>query len=92
MTAYLVTYDLNKQGKDYSGLIAELQRSPKWWKRLKSTFIILTNETPQQIWDRIKSHVDSDDYVLIIQCCDNVQGWLPKEDWDWIHANVPNCR
>jgi len=28
--------------------------------------------------------------LLIIEVRDNVQGWLPKDAWDWIHKNVPS--
>ena len=43
----------------------------------------------QQAWDRIGPHIDANDFLLIIEIRDNVQGWLPKDAWEWIHANVP---
>ena len=85
---YCISYDLNKSGKDYKGLIEELKRSNSWWHYLKSTWLIYTNESASAIWDRISSHVDSDDYALIIQVGKDHQGWLPKDAWDWINKHI----
>ena len=52
--------------------------------------IVITNENAGQVWNRLAKHVDKNDYMLIIEVRDNVQGWLPKDAWEWIHANVPN--
>jgi hypothetical protein len=90
MKAFAVSYDLRGKAKpDYSGLIEELKRSPLWWHYLESTWLIATDETPQQIWQRLAPHVHTNDGVLIIEVRDNAWGWLKKEAWDWIRANVP---
>jgi hypothetical protein len=90
MKVFAVNYDLRVRRKpDYKGLEEELQNSPKWWHYLESTWLILTNETPDQLWSRIASHIHDQDRVLIIEVRDNCQGWLPKEAWDWIKTNVP---
>lgn len=85
---YCVGYDLNKAGKDYDGLIKELKKSSSWWHYLDSTWLIYTQETPEQIWARISSHFDKNDYALIIRVARDYQGWLPKEAWDWINKHV----
>ena len=90
MKAYTINYDLKTPGRNYDSLYVEIKKSSKWWHFLESTWIILTDETPNQVWDRLASNVDKNDYLLIIEVRDNVQGWLPKEAWDWIHANVPS--
>ena len=87
--AYCVSYDLKAPKRDYSGLFDALKKSPKWWHYLQSTWLIQTTEEPNQIWDRLVRYIDTNDYLLIIEVRDNVQGWLPKDAWEWIHANVP---
>ncbi|MEW6618720.1 MAG: hypothetical protein AB1422_05150 [bacterium] len=89
MKAYTINYDLKAPDRNYDGLYEAIKKSPKWWHYLESTWIIITNETPNQIWQRIEPFVDKNDYLLIIEVRDNVQGWLPKDAWDWIHTNVP---
>ncbi|MBI4706379.1 MAG: hypothetical protein HY761_00435 [Candidatus Omnitrophica bacterium] len=90
MKAYTINYDLKAPNRNYDGLFVEIKKSPKWWHFLESTWIIATDETPSQIWNRLIANLDKNDYLLIIEVKDNVQGWLPKEAWDWIHANVPS--
>ena len=89
MSAFSINYDLKSPGRDYAGLYEAIKQSRKWWHYLDSTWIVITHENSQQIWDRLRKHVDKNDYMLIIEVRDNVQGWLPENAWDWIHANVP---
>ena len=90
MRAFSINYDLKKPGQDYTGLYEAIKESGKWWHYLDSTWIVITIETPDQIWSRLKKHVDKNDYLLIIEVMDSIQGWLPKDAWEWIHENVPN--
>jgi hypothetical protein len=86
--AYIITYELKAQGRDYSTLYEAIKRSPKWWHRLHSSWIISTAETPVQVWTRLAAHINADDYLLIIEVKSSYYGWLPKKDWDWIKTNV----
>jgi hypothetical protein len=84
---YNVSYDLNK-GKDYPGLHAELEKTFEWYHLLDSTWLLHTTESAEQIWNRLKTHVDNDDNILIAQITSNNYGWLPKYAWDWLNARV----
>jgi hypothetical protein len=88
MTAYAINYDLKKPGHDYAGLYEAIKASGKWWHYLQSTWLVTTNETPTQIWERLRLHVDTNDFVLIIEVKHNVMGWLPADAWKWIDDNV----
>jgi hypothetical protein len=91
MAVYNVSYDLNKAGKNYEGLIEELKKSSGWWHYLRSTWLISTRETPTQLYNRLQPYLDNDDHILIIEVCNNSNGWLPKKAWEWINSNVRNC-
>jgi hypothetical protein len=85
---YNVSYDLNKSGKDYKGLHEVLKSSFDYLHLLDSTWLLYTSESSAQIYNRIKAHIDSDDYILISQVTNNMQGWLPQNDWNWIKSRV----
>ena len=89
MTAFSINYDLKGPGRDYTELYDAIKASGKWWHYLDSTWIVVTNEDAQQIWTRLASTIDKNDYLLVIEVLDNVKGWLPKDAWNWIHTNVP---
>lgn len=88
--AYAINYDLKAPGRDYSGLYEAIKKTSLWWWHyLDSTWLIVTEETPSQIWSKLAHHIDKNDFLLIIEVRDNIQGWLPKEAWEWIHDKVP---
>ncbi|MCY4025665.1 MAG: hypothetical protein OXH75_05050 [Acidobacteria bacterium] len=61
MSAYSINYDLKKPGRDYSGLYDAIKQSGKWWHYLDSTWIVITQEQPQQIWNRLAKQIDKND-------------------------------
>ncbi len=89
---FLITYDLNKPGQNYNKLYDEIKKAARWWHYLDSTWIIET-QISADIWqERLKKHViDDDDYLLVIQVCDNYQGWLPEKAWEWLRKLNFNC-
>ena len=89
---YVVSYDLRKPGQDYKGLFNELQASPNWWHYLESTWLIATSEDANQLYNRLASHLDQGDSILIIQAGTAMQGWLPREAWEWIERELLGVR
>ena len=87
---YVVSYDLRKQGKDYIGLFEQLKHSRRWWHYLDSTWLISTEESPSELYNRLVAHLDADDRILIIGAGNHIQGWLPKDAWEWIYREIPN--
>lgn len=85
---YAVSYDLNKSGQDYKGLHEELKKSNSWWHFLDSTWLIYTSETADQLYARIGSYIDKNDYALVIEVKKNYQGWLPEAAWKWIREHL----
>jgi hypothetical protein len=86
---YVVSYDLRKPGKNYTGLIEQLQHSPRWWHYLASTWLISTSEGASQLYNRLAPHLDRGDSILIIEAGNRIQGWLPKDAWEWIRKEIP---
>lgn len=86
--AYAINYDLKAPNRDYAGLYEAIKSYSGWWHYLESTWLIVTDENPSQIWGRLKGSIDKNDSLLIIEVRDNVSGWLPQKAWDWIHSNA----
>jgi hypothetical protein len=89
---YVVSYDLRKPGRDYKGLFDELQASPGWWHFLEATWLIATSQSANELYDRLRVHLDGSDSILIIQAGTDMQGWLPKEAWEWIQRELLGVR
>jgi len=82
---YAVNYDLRKPGRDYSGLSDAIKSCGAWWHYLGSTWLVDTGLDAAGIFARLKPHIDTNDYVLVIRVARDRQGWLPKDAWDWIN-------
>ena len=90
MTVYSVNYDLRiKKNPDYEGLYEEIKRCPAWWHHLESTWLIATDETPEQVYNRLAPHMHRDDSILVIEVTNNYSGWLPPKASEWLRQYVP---
>ena len=83
---YMVSYTLRPK-RDATTILTALQQSPEWSHFLDDTWLIVTNETIEQLHRRIIPRFQTADSVLILQVPPNAtsQGWLPQEAWDWFN-------
>lgn len=84
---YMITYDLNKSGKDYSGVYQAIKDASDgaWCHYWDSSWLIRSSYTSAgSVFEKIKPHLDSDDRCIVIECRNNKQGWLTQAQWDYI--------
>ena len=65
MNKYLISYDLDKPGQDYSKLISELERLGGI-KILYSEWILRNEASAVQLRDHLRSFIDSNDMLLVV--------------------------
>lgn len=85
----LVTYDLKQPDRNYDALYTAIKQSGTvWWHYLESVWLIRTEMTPEQCFDRIHPNMDENDSLFIVDISHKPhQGWLPKDAWEWIKTN-----
>ena len=88
----LISYDLSKPGQDYSSLYEEIKKAKSWWHYLDSTWIVSTDLGPERWQSRLCKHMDDDDFLLVIEICNNYNGWLPDRAWKWLNKKDDNFR
>lgn len=66
MKTYLIGYDLNKQGQDYTTLIEKIKKIGLWWHCLDSTWIVKSDNTAVEIRDFLKQFIDNNDELLVV--------------------------
>lgn len=88
MAVFMVSYDLNKPGKDYSSLYEELKKKGAWWHYLDSTWLIDTAESSKQLATRLLKKMDDSDWLLVMEVRRPAHGWLSQDAWDWINEHV----
>jgi hypothetical protein len=88
VAVYSINYDLKKPGRDYDGLYAAIKGCGAWWHYLESTWLVDTTLNADGIWERVRGHVDANDYMLIVGITEPKSGWLPTAAWDWINDRL----
>lgn len=83
---YLVTYDLKNKEKDYNNLYESIKNAGvSWWHYFESVWLIQTNSSIAECFNKIHSTMDDDDLLFIVEVTRQLrQGWLPQKAWDWI--------
>lgn len=85
---YCITYDLNKSGKDYKGVIQAIKDAGDQGccSFGKSAWLIKSSiKSAQAIHSMIEPHIDSDDTCLVIEVTNNYQGRLEDKHIKQIH-------
>lgn len=89
MKTYLIGYDLNKSGQDYTTLIEEIKKLGNWWHCLESTFIIKSFSTAVIIRDHLQRYIDSNDELLVV-CLTGEGAWtgFGADCSNWLKSNL----
>lgn len=89
MNTIIINYDLNKPGQNYSDLYQKIKSlGSAWCHPLESTWIVKTNMTYEQVRDSLKSVIDKNDKLLVIDLKGNA-AWhgLDSECSQWLKNN-----
>ena len=82
----LITYDIFDKTRDISGLIGAIKSLGPWWHHLSTIWLVDTNLTPGEVYQKLHSHLLTTDHELIISVNKDYRGWLPKEAWEWLNG------
>ena len=90
MKYYLVTYDLNTSGQNYQDLLKKIKDSGVWARLSESSYAVGTLKTPQQLFDDLKTCLDSNDQLYIVNITKPYTGVGPEEVNKWLESKLPN--
>jgi hypothetical protein len=91
---YLITWDLNKEGYNYSITRERLLNLLSKYDRindpgLDSVYFIHTYDSPNQIYNHLSLAFDKNDRLIITRLIkDTHQGLLDPKIWNWINARL----
>jgi hypothetical protein len=83
---FLIDYDLNAPGKDYSTLIAHIRSYGNYCRYLKSAWLIRTDSTTTAVRDAAAAYMDANDGLMVIDVTADVAAWrgLSAQVANWI--------
>jgi hypothetical protein len=88
----LITYDLRQPGRDYTSLYESIKSLGRWAHPVESVWITDTSQSPADIRDTLKDHVDGNDMIFVVQLRQHwassnldasVTDWLKDSSRSW---------
>lgn len=89
MTTYIICYDLNRPGQNYSELYEAIKALGTWWHCLDSTWIVKSGLTSVQVRDKLSSCIDGNDRLLVATLSGDA-AWIGFNDKcsSWLKNNL----
>jgi len=90
MALYIVTYDLrdHAQSSDYKELHDVIKSFGDWNHVMYSVWIVNTTWTAEAMSEHVRAVYKPENHFVWRLTPSDHQGWLPKDDWEWINARL----
>ena len=89
MTTYMIGYDLQVPGQDYSDLHEAIRNLGSWWHCLDSTWIVNSTSDAKQLRDSLLPYVDVNDRLLVAKISvDAAWTGFNQSCSDWLKSNL----
>ena len=85
--AMIITYDLNKETKR-PPIVKEIKEIGTWAKLSESSYAVNTTLSVDQVFEKLKPMIDSNDNLYIITLKKPHSGYGPKEVNEWLDKNL----
>jgi len=59
-------------------LYSEVKTFPGWCHAMDSVWLVSTNRSCDGVYDKVKTHIDDNDWLLVNSLSSYRQGWLKK--------------
>ncbi|MCE8042448.1 hypothetical protein HOP60_09810 [Halomonas daqingensis] len=85
MANYIVAYDLHTPGQDYKSLREAFEAYGYYYKPLRSTWLIKTTQSSEQIRNNLMRVLDSNDKLIVLKLSGEA-AWTNGFDNDWLQG------
>lgn len=85
-----ISYDLNKDGQNYTDLYDTIKTAPGYIRAMDSYWFISSAESVKTWSDRLLAVIDKNDNLFIVDITgQSRQGWIGKDVWEWLKKHDP---
>ena len=91
IVVHLISYDLNghERPSAYQSVKTYIEQHAVSYRRpLYSQWLVETADGPQAWVNGLKTVLDADDYLFVVEVRRPYQGWLPETVWTWLNERV----
>jgi hypothetical protein len=87
----LIAYDIHSRQDDgYAALVETIQSLGAWWHHLETVWIVRSHKTPEEIRDKLATHISADDQLLVADITGVAAEWagLNEAGSTWLRMAV----
>ena len=84
----MISYDLHSPTINRTLVEDSIKSIGSWCKYVSTTFLVKIYKSISEITDIATSKLDSNDKMIVCKVDKPIQGWLTKDNWDWIKSNM----
>ena len=84
MAVFLVSYDLNKQGQNYTNLINAIRAYDAYIKCLHSQWLVSANDNIDSVYVYLSNKIDNNDLLLITPIVQPFYATLQSDVISWL--------
>ena len=89
MSVRIITYDLNKEpNSEAYKEILKIIKSYAFAKLSESSYAIETDETPLNLYEKLKPYLDNNDCLLVLKLTKPYYGQHKQEVLDWLREKL----
>jgi hypothetical protein len=91
LPSILIAYDIHPpKGEGYENLVEAIRSLGVWWHHLETVWIVQCSYKPVEISDRLRSHIGTEDQLLIVDISGDAAGWAGVNDAgsEWLARNI----
>ena len=88
MNSYMISYDLYAPTHNRQQVEDSIESLGTWCKYLTTTYLVKTYKSSDEVQNIATKFLDGNDKMIICNIKKPIKGWLSKEKWNWISANI----
>ena len=86
MNLFIISYDLNNPGQDYTNLFQKIEQLGIALHIQKSVWLLKSTLNANDIASNLHKLMDNNDILFVSELNKpNYQGWMNKKYWEWIN-------
>jgi hypothetical protein len=79
---------LKKPGQNYDKFLETL-RTYSNAELAESSYVVSTSDSPTAVYEKLRKHMDQNDYIFIMSVSKPYQGYGAKAAVDWLAKHLP---
>ncbi|MDC0722110.1 hypothetical protein [Nannocystis bainbridge] len=89
MAVYIIIFEANDQVQGRPSIPDEIHQYGSWQQVTEQTFILITDQSPGDIYDHLKAALDGHHKLYIFTQSGSWFGFGPDDLNKWVYDNVP---